>query len=80
MTHGHMTGTLQLPELPVTELDEQPNAVLTEVNLTTCGFESALLVLVAWACNFSLALRCGVTFESKTVTFLIGEAPPFKGK
>ena len=43
------------------------------VDLTTCGMESALMVLLAWACSFSQALQQGAKFEVKEVILSVGD-------
>ena len=46
---------------------------LMTVDLTTCGMESALMVLLAWACSFSQALQQGAKFEAEEVVISVGD-------
>lgn len=42
------------------------------VNLETCGVESAIVVLLAWACSLACALREGQPVDPDSISFRIG--------
>ena len=47
---------------------------LMTADLSTCGMESALMVLLAWACSFSQALQQGAKFEAEEVIISVGDS------
>ena len=71
--HGHNVGALRHYKPHKTACSPSRKAALTEVSLESCGTESAIIVLLAWACCFAHALQEGHQIAGHEVFFTIGQ-------
>lgn len=69
--HGHHISVLRHYN-PFPDAPHQSDPAFTAVNLETCCLESAIVVLLSWACSFACALQNGYEIEGRSVVFTIG--------
>ncbi len=70
-THGHNSGAL-MHYTPFCMEGRAPGFAFSSVNLETCCVESAIIILLSWACNVALALEEGHKLEAESILFKIG--------